>query len=152
MKKIISVITAAVIASLVFTGCSYNAVEKENNIPDVPDNTQIEQVGQEQNENKLIPEVMPDIDKNSQSGTEGEDKEEQQKQQNVMSPDEMLDAAFSMIDHPVDEFYSLIGEPEDKSYASSCMGDGQDGELYYPGFTVCTYLDGDTETVVDAYK
>ena len=79
MKKIISVITAAVIASLVFTGCSNNAVEKENNIPDVPDNTQIEQVGQEQNENKLIPEVMPDIDKNSQSDTEGEDKEEQQK-------------------------------------------------------------------------
>ena len=60
--------------------------------------------------------------------------------------------AQMMIDHPVDELYALIGKPNDSSYASSCMGDGEDGELYYDGFTVCTYLEGDTETVVDVYK
>ena len=44
-----------------------------------------------------------------------------------------------------------IGEPTNGSeYASSCLIDGEDGVLYYDGFTVYTlrYADG-TETVYD---
>ena len=66
--------------------------------------------------------------------------------------EEAFDIALSLVDHPVAELYAAIGEPEDKSYASSCMGSGQDGELYYDGFIVCTYLEGEEETVVDVYK
>ena len=36
---------------------------------------------------------------------------------------------------------SAIGQPISKSYASSCIGDGQDGEWIYQGFTVYTYRD-----------
>jgi len=36
---------------------------------------------------------------------------------------------------------AAIGQPSAKSYASSCIGDGEDGEWSYPGFTVYTYRD-----------
>ena len=45
----------------------------------------------------------------------------------------------------------MNGRPDDALYAPSCMGDGDDGELYYSGFTVVTYREGDSETVVDVY-
>ena len=39
---------------------------------------------------------------------------------------------------------------QESSYASSCLGPGEDGELYYDGFTVYTYRDPDgTENVYD---
>ena len=55
--------------------------------------------------------------------------------------------AESCIDLSVEELYALIGEPESAEYAPSCIGDGEDGNLYYDGFTVFTYKEGDTETV-----
>ena len=55
--------------------------------------------------------------------------------------------AESCIDKPVAELYALIGEPESSDYAPSCMGDGEDGNLYYDGFIVYTYREGDTESV-----
>lgn len=60
--------------------------------------------------------------------------------------------ALSMIGQPLDELIAAIGEPDDSSYASSCIGDGDDGELYYGSFTVCTYREGGEEKVVDVYK
>lgn len=68
------------------------------------------------------------------------------------SADEKFDIALSMIGENVSALYEAIGEPADSSYASSCMGKGEDGELYYDGFTVCTYLEDGVETVVDVYK
>ena len=55
--------------------------------------------------------------------------------------------AESCIDKPVAELYALIGEPNSSDYAPSCMGDGEDGNLYYDGFTVYTYREGDEESV-----
>lgn len=60
--------------------------------------------------------------------------------------------AEKYIDHDVSELYAAIGEPMDSSYATSCIGDGDDGELYYDGFTVATYRDGDRETVRDVNR
>ena len=61
-----------------------------------------------------------------------------------------LETAQSMKGEPLDALISAIGEPERSSYASSCIGDGEDGELYYDGFTVYTYRDTDgTESVQD---
>ena len=56
--------------------------------------------------------------------------------------------AESCIDKGVQELYALIGEPESSDYAPSCLGDGEDGNLYYEYFTVYTYREGDEETVV----
>lgn len=60
---------------------------------------------------------------------------------------ELLSLAETFIDHPVEELIAAIGEPEDRDYASSCLGPGEDGNLYYDGFIVYTYKEGDQETV-----
>ena len=55
--------------------------------------------------------------------------------------------AESCIDLTVEELYDLIGQPESSDYAPSCLGPGEDGNLYYDGFTVYTYRENGTETV-----
>lgn len=59
--------------------------------------------------------------------------------------------AKSCIDKPLSELIALIGEPQSSDYAPSCLnpGQGEDGMLYYDGFVVYTYKEGDTETVQD---
>lgn len=42
-----------------------------------------------------------------------------------------------------------IGAPNSSSYAPSCIGEGEDGELRYNGFTVYTYRENGSETVTD---
>ena len=44
---------------------------------------------------------------------------------------------------------SGIGSPNSSSYAPSCIGEGEDGELHYNGFTVYTYRENGSETVTD---
>lgn len=56
-----------------------------------------------------------------------------------LSPEERLEAAQGLIGEDVEALYEAIGEPEESSYASSCIGDGEDGELRYDGFHVYTY-------------
>lgn len=63
--------------------------------------------------------------------------------------DAIFKAALACVDQDVSALYAAIGEPEDSSYASSCIGEGEDGELYYDGFTVATYREGDKEIVRD---
>ncbi len=57
--------------------------------------------------------------------------------------------AIQCIGKDVSELYEQIGYPRDARYAPSCMGDGDDGELYYQWFVVYTYSENGTETVVD---
>ena len=59
--------------------------------------------------------------------------------------------AKSCIEQPLSQLIALIGEPESSDYAPSCLnpGQGEDGMLYYDGFVVYTYKEGDTETVKD---
>lgn len=60
-----------------------------------------------------------------------------------------IELAESCIEKTVEELYGLIGEPLSADYAPSCLnpGVGEDGNLYYDGFVVYTYREGDTETV-----
>ena len=59
--------------------------------------------------------------------------------------------AKGCIDKSVAELIAVIGEPQSSDYAPSCLnpGQGEDGMLYYDGFVVYTYKEGDTETVKD---
>lgn len=63
------------------------------------------------------------------------------------TPEDLKAIAEDFVDRPVEELYAAIGQPVSSSYAASCLGPGQDGELAYDGFTVYTYKEGDTETV-----
>ena len=70
-------------------------------------------------------------------------------QQDVTGTQDPKALAESCIDAPVADLFALIGQPESSEYAPSCMnpGVGEDGMLYYDGFVVYTYKEGDTETV-----
>ena len=74
---------------------------------------------------------------------------EAEEEQNPLSTEEAVAAAMTCIDKPVSALYGLIGEPGDSDYAPSCFGDGEDGNLYYDGFTVYTYRENGEETVRD---
>ena len=65
------------------------------------------------------------------------------------TPEEALAIAMGYIGRPVAELISVIGEPGEKDYAKSCMGPGEDGNLYYDGFIVYTYLEDGEETIQD---
>lgn len=60
-----------------------------------------------------------------------------------------FELASECIDKTVQELYDLVGEPKSADYAPSCLnpGVGEDGNLYYEGFIVYTYREGDKETV-----
>ncbi len=48
----------------------------------------------------------------------------------------------------MEDVIALLGQPNDWQYASSCLVQGQDGFMYYDGFTVYTlFPDGGEETV-----
>ena len=66
--------------------------------------------------------------------------------------DSMYILAQAFIDQPVDKLIDALGEPSSREYSDSCLGDGEDGNLKYDGFTVSTYKEGDTETVKGVYK
>lgn len=59
-----------------------------------------------------------------------------------------LEAAKELEGAPLEDLIAAIGEPLSSDYAPSCLGEGEDGNLYYDGFTVYTYRDVDgSETV-----
>ena len=59
------------------------------------------------------------------------------------TPEERLALAQAMAEEKaeVDALIEAIGEPASTTYVSSCLGDGEDGQLEYEGFTVYTYRD-----------
>ena len=58
--------------------------------------------------------------------------------------------ARKLKNRPVSELIAIIGEPVSEDAAPSCMGPGDDVNLYYEGFTVYTYREGESQIVVDA--
>ena len=59
------------------------------------------------------------------------------------------ETASAFIGQSVSSLIAAIGQPLSQGYAPSCLGDGEDGELIYDGFTVYTYREGGTEIVQD---
>lgn len=65
------------------------------------------------------------------------------------APTATREAAMAYIGRSAASMIAAIGPPIGMDYAPSCLGDGEDGELFYNGFTVYTYRDGNSETVQD---
>ena len=59
------------------------------------------------------------------------------------------DAARAYIGQSASSLIAALGSPISSSYAPSCLGPGEDGELIYSGFTVYTYRENGVETVED---
>lgn len=61
-----------------------------------------------------------------------------------------VQTASAYIGKSTGSLVAAIGQPSGKTYVTSCIGDGEDGEWYYPGFTVYTYRDPNgSEKVID---
>lgn len=61
----------------------------------------------------------------------------------------LFEAAQACIDQPVETLYAAIGQPQSSDYAPSCLEvGGEDGNLYYEGFTVYTLRTAEGETVI----
>ena len=76
---------------------------------------------------------------------------EETEQPAALTPEEAKEAALSCVGGTTDALYEKIGEPESSDYAPSCLGPGEDGNLYYDayGFIVYTYRENGEETVRD---
>ena len=57
--------------------------------------------------------------------------------------------AVDYIGQSASSLQGAIGSPSSTDYSSSCLGDGEDGEWRYNGFTVYTYRENGAETVTD---
>ena len=60
-----------------------------------------------------------------------------------------LEAAKAFEGAPLEDLIAAVGEPLSSDYAPSCLGEGEDGNLYYDGFTVYTYRDTDGQETVN---
>ncbi len=71
-------------------------------------------------------------------------------EQQQSAPAASADTARAYVGSGVGSLVAAIGQPNGKEYASSCIGEGEDGMWYYPGFTVYTYrAPNGSETVTD---
>ena len=130
MKKIIALLVAGVLA-VSLCACGGNGAQEETKTP----TTQATQTPTTQA--TQAPTEEP---------TEAPTTEATEPETTAAEPSD-FELAQSCIDKSVAELYALIGEPESSDYAPSCLGDGEDGNLYYDGFIVYTYREGDEETV-----
>ena len=55
--------------------------------------------------------------------------------------------ASGYVGSDVSALYAAIGRPASSDYAPSCLGTGEDGNLYYDGFTVYTYRESGSEII-----
>lgn len=55
--------------------------------------------------------------------------------------------AMSMEGQSTSALFDAIGQPRSSDYTTSCMGPGEDGNLYYDGFVVYTYREGGSEVI-----
>ncbi|MCI9555896.1 MAG: hypothetical protein HFF53_03025 [Lawsonibacter sp.] len=65
------------------------------------------------------------------------------------TPAATKETASAYIGRSVSSLIAAIGSPSGSDYTPSCQGDGEDGELFYDGFTVYTYRENGTEIVQD---
>lgn len=136
MKKYVCAILLMGFAFLLLAGCE----QPENEEPDLTAN--LEETDTQSRVS--IPEGMESVLPGAGGGTEGEASENE-------PVNEAMQMAEDCVGQEVAALYEVIGMPTDSTYVASCLGAGEDGELYYDGFTVVTYREGDSEIVRGVY-
>lgn len=153
-KRMICMLLACLLVLGLFAGCGNKQLEKteEAESTEIVQEEPAQTVEQDMNADSQTqaPKPAPVSESQSQaeeSNTESETagEPEPQPQQNPR------DIAGGMMGSSVESLYEAIGNPDSSSYASSCNGPGEDGELYYDGFTVYTYRENGNEIIVDVW-
>lgn len=129
MKKICFILVCVMMLTL----CACGSGEPASSPASTPAST----------ESTPAPETTPELEEPSP-----EPSQEPAEETPDTQPEESLkDIAMGFVGKDLAELIAAIGEPESSDYAPSCLGDGEDGNLYYDGFTVYTYREGGVETV-----
>lgn len=67
----------------------------------------------------------------------------------IPDPTPVPPSPYDYVGVDINTFYSVFGYPSSSDYGPSCMGDGEDGLLYYGDYVVVTYRDpSGSETVL----
>ena len=109
----------------------------------------------EQNENTDPPKTEEPPKQEEPPKTEEPSKTEEppKTEEPKLTPAEAVALALTYVDQDISKLIAVIGEPVSSDYAPSCLGAGEDGNLYYDGFIVATYRDeSGKEVVYDAYE
>lgn len=93
------------------------------------------------------PEDMQSVLPGADTQAESEAPVDEPAESSAPAENENKKLAEDLIGEDVSKLYEAIGEPNDSSYAGSCLGPGEDGELHYDGFTVYTYKEDDSEII-----
>ena len=88
-----------------------------------------------------------DTQAEQQENEESAEQETAQADEADEAGEDLLELARRFEGEPVEDLIEAVGEPESSDYAPSCLGEGEDGNLYYDGFTVYTYRDDSGEVV-----
>ena len=137
MKKTFALLLAVLLP--VLAGCGGSKTETPAPTA-IPAATQAPAVETKAPETTPAPEITPEPEATPEPEPENSEVEE------------MIALVTSLKGRPVEELYDAIGEPAGGSdYGPSCLvTGGQDGMLFYDGFTVYTLVQPDgTETVYD---
>ena len=92
-----------------------------------------------------------DAEKNAPADAEPDAPQNVEPQQPAKSQPAAVSAdkatAAGYVGADVSALYAAIGRPASSDYAPSCLGTGEDGNLYYDGFTVYTYRENGSEII-----
>ena len=122
MKKIRPVLSVLFLLAMLFSLCACGAGEEK-------------------------PEEMQSVLPGADTQAESEAPVDEPAESSAPAENENKKLAEDLIGEDVSKLYEAIGEPNDSSYAGSCLGPGEDGELHYDGFTVYTYKEDDSEII-----
>lgn len=122
MKKIRPVLSVLFLLAMLFSLCACGAGEEK-------------------------PEDMQSVLPGADTQAESEAPVDEPAESSAPAENENKKLAEDLIGEDVSKLYEAIGEPNDSSYAGSCLGPGEDGELHYDGFTVYTYKENDSEII-----
>lgn len=110
--------------------------------------TQVDQNDDKQDETDVNDADKDDASTNQDTSSNTDQNDESDKKEEAPTAPTAADAK-AYIGKSLSSLISAIGSPVSSQYSPSCMGDGEDGELVYNGFTVYTYKEGGSEKVVD---
>lgn len=94
-----------------------------------------------------LPSVVDPASAEAEEIGSAEDSEDTEKSKESMPSSVQAPEESRYLDLPLDELIADYGKPVSAEYAPSCLGDGEDGELIYDGFTVYTYREGENEVI-----
>ena len=164
MKKLlIAILVLVMVCSFGLAGCGSEEVQAE-----AEETQAAEAVQQEESKAAAAPKTQTEKKASTQKAastqktqtqqkaqTQSQSQPQQQAQQQAQATEKKTGSkadAESYTGKSLSDYEAQYGQPSSSSYSSSCLGDGQDGEHHYDGYTVYTYKDENGEEKIQGVE